>query len=432
METAVIESVYPLDFRQVDAEELGRCLKLRHSMEIIGMRRVGISNFLRFFLSHKETSTVYIKDDKKHLFIAVDLNDLVEREVYPFWTLTLKRIVDAVDQSEEINQEVKTRIQSLFLGSIQTQDLFMLIDSVRRALVTLVEHDIYPSLFFLRFDRMQEAFTVAFFDNLKGLRDAASEKVAYIFTSYRSLNDLYSAAKPSLSSLSQTYYFKPATHKDMAIIYSTYKKRYALLLTAKFEEELFTIVGGNVQYMQLAMIILNEMRNNKDVNGENLLNILINDERIILQSEELWESLTLDEKKVLMAVAKGDEVKHGMAKYLWDTGFISSVGSKVSIFSPLLTHYLLHNEKQEQQKADAVHLTRKENLLFELLRFSLGEICERDKIIEKVWPEYKEFGVSDWAIDRLVARVRVKLRKQKSQYEIVTVRTRGYKLSTVS
>jgi len=40
-----------------------------------------------------------------------------------------------------------------------------------------------------------------------------------------------------------------------------------------------------------------------------------------------------------------------------------------------------------------------------------------------------EFGVSDWAIDRLVARVRVKLPQQNSPYEIVTVRTRGYKLS---
>ena len=78
-----------------------------------------------------------------------------------------------------------------------------------------------------------------------------------------------------------------------------------------------------------------------------------------------------------------------------------------------------------------VHLTRKEHLLFTLLETHLGDICERDEIIEVVWPEYKEFGVSDWAIDRLVARVRVKLREQNSPYEIVTVRTRGYKLSTV-
>ena len=74
----------------------------------------------------------------------------------------------------------------------------------------------------------------------------------------------------------------------------------------------------------------------------------------------------------------------------------------------------------------------KENLLFELLKVQIGNICDRDTIISKVWPEYQEFGVSDWAIDRLVARVRVKLREQDSPYEIVTVRTRGYKMTTAT
>ena len=89
--------------------------------------------------------------------------------------------------------------------------------------------------------------------------------------------------------------------------------------------------------------------------------------------------------------------------------------------------------KTSKEGADAkeIHLTRKEHLLFSLLESQIGHICEREKIIEIAWPEYKEFGVSDWAIDRLVARVRVKLREQKSPYEIVTVRTRGYKLATV-
>jgi len=45
-----------------------------------------------------------------------------------------------------------------------------------------------------------------------------------------------------------------------------------------------------------------------------------------------------------------------------------------------------------------------------------------------VWPEVEGLGVSDWAIDRLVARVRSKLKKQKSKVRIVTVKTRGYKL----
>ncbi|MBI2012722.1 helix-turn-helix domain-containing protein [Candidatus Curtissbacteria bacterium] len=76
----------------------------------------------------------------------------------------------------------------------------------------------------------------------------------------------------------------------------------------------------------------------------------------------------------------------------------------------------------------AVELTKKENLLFNLLKEELDKICEREKIIETVWPESEELGVSDWTIDRLVARLREKLKRQKSKFSVVTVKTRGYKL----
>ena len=46
----IAESVYPVTFRKQDASALGSHLLLRHSVEIVGIKRVGISNFLRFFL----------------------------------------------------------------------------------------------------------------------------------------------------------------------------------------------------------------------------------------------------------------------------------------------------------------------------------------------------------------------------------------------
>jgi hypothetical protein len=233
-------------------------------------------------------------------------------------------------------------------------------------------------------------------------------------------------------------YIKPASEKDMENIYNSFQERYSLELPKELERSLFKLVAGNIQYLHLALIILNEKsakggsggKGEKIATEEKLLKALIADERITLESEELWESLTRDEKKVLLQVAnrrpltKEEELK---AAYLLDTGFI--VRGKV--FSLLLEHYLLHKTPEENKKAEKIHLTRKEHSLFTLLEAHLGDICEREEIIERVWPEYKEFGVSDWAIDRLVARVRVKLREQNSPYEIVTVRTRGYKLSTV-
>lgn len=430
MDQRVTEASYPLTFRQEEAKKLGEYIKQRQSVSLVGMKRVGISNFLRFFLNHKEVVGQYISSDHKYLFIPVDLNDLIEREIYPFWTLVLKRIVDASEDSE-LSEETKKKINALFLTSIQSQDLFLLIDSIRKALSLIAENDIYPTLFFLRFDRLKDAFNPSFFDNLEGLRDATNDRASYVFTSYRSLDSLFPEVKNRLSVFAQVMHVRPASEEDMAVIYDSYKKRYNFELTNDVEHALFKLVNGNVQYLQLALILLNEKKDLQITTKEKLLEVLLNDERITLESEELWESLSKEEKQVLLPVAKGEKVSTDdktKATYLWDTGFIQENSDKEIVFSPLLQHYLVGKDA-EDKKTQVVDLTRKEHLLFSLLESQIGEICEREKIIESVWPEYQEFGVSDWAIDRLVARVRVKLRQQNSPYEIVTVRTRGYKLS---
>ncbi|MBI2034503.1 MAG: helix-turn-helix domain-containing protein, partial [Candidatus Levybacteria bacterium] len=111
------------------------------------------------------------------------------------------------------------------------------------------------------------------------------------------------------------------------------------------------------------------------------------------------------------------------ACYLWDTGMVVQ-----TVFSPLLQHYLQHVSTQAEGENKNIYFSKKENTLFTLLQQNIDHICEREKIVEFVWPEYRELGVSDWAIDRLVARVRAKLKHQKSPHEIITIRTRGYKL----
>src|SRR3989344_5317273 len=139
MKTSVVEESYPISFRQEDAKRLGSLLKNRRSVVLVGMKRVGISNFLRFFLNHKDIKKTYI-GEQNHLFITVDLNDLVEREIFPFWILTFKRLSDFVDEKIE-DTVVKKRISQLFLDSIQSQDLFLTIDGIRKSLNLLSQND---------------------------------------------------------------------------------------------------------------------------------------------------------------------------------------------------------------------------------------------------------------------------------------------------
>ena len=434
MKSAVIETSYPLTFRRQEAEELGRHLKNRHSAVLIGMKKVGISNFLRFFLNNKDIAGTYIKDYKKHLFIPIDLNDLIECEVNPFWTLTLKRIVDCVDSSL-IEEKIKIKINNMFLESIQLQDLFYTIDSVKLALSIITEQGYVPTLFFLRFDRMKDSVTTEFFANLEGIK-ASNQQVAFVFTSYQPLKKLFPLALPKTSwtVFFKNIYIPPAKKDDVRIVLEAYKKRFGVSIPEDLKDYLFELVDGYMQYLQLALIFLHESKVQIKTREDIYLG-LGNDERINFQSEELWESLDKTHQEVILKVVNNERILPEEKKktiYLWNTGFIKTNNPKSNIFSQLFEDYVRQKRKTATVKDLSKEFSKKENLLVTFLKENKDKICEREEIIDVVWPEEEELGVSDWAIDKLVARVRNKLKLQKNNFEIQTIKTRGYKLIEVN
>lgn len=433
MDIAITEMQYPLDFREKDAKQLGTFLMHRQSVQLIGMKRVGISNFLRFFLYHKDIKRQYLPQDGKNLFIPVDLNDLIEREIFPFWRLTFKRIVDVVNASV-LDAKLKEKINNLFVTSIQSGDVFLTFDGVRTALVELVNASVYPTIFLLRFDRLKNAVNTEFLNNLQSLQDATNQKLAYVFTSYRELDVLVpnTFPKQTVGSFISTMYMKPSVNGDTDTMFDTIAEKYGLSVPPSLRRLIIDLSGGHAQYMQLSLVVLHEMSLRKKIVSEDDVVVAIeNDERIALQSEELWESLSRTEQDIARRIYEGKRVsadEREVGKYLWNSGFIVENKTLLSLFSPLLGSYVESLGKRKAEKQGTVEFSKKEHMLFELLKKFLGQIVDREKIVEIVWPEYKEYGVSDWSVDRLVARVRGKLKKM-GEMEIVTVRTRGYKLT---
>lgn len=432
MDANHIEATYPIGFRADDAQILGEHLRLRHSVELVGAKRVGISNFLRFFLNHPKAAETYINHGEKHLFIAVDLNDLVEVEIFPFWILTFQRLVDVLEQVR-LNEPEKEKIKGLFSDSIQSSEVFLTVDNLRKALGILVASDLLPTFFLLRFDRLETVVNGTFFNNLIGLKDSCAGKLAYVFTSFRALDEIAPKVFPRklLSVFSHPMYLKPAKAEDIRIIFEAFERGYNLEPSKTLEDEILRLCGGHIQFLHLALIVLNQKLKDQEVEAKELLEVLLSDERIVSQSEEIWDSLEESERKVLLAALKGkkftvSDKKEG--KYLWDTGLLGGVSGD-KIFSPIFERYL-GSATSGQKQSEKIELTKKENALYSFLLENEGEVCEREAIIEAVWPEIEDLGVSDWTIDRLVARLRVKLKDQESKYNIVTVKTRGYKLTS--
>jgi DNA-binding winged helix-turn-helix (wHTH) protein len=273
--------------------------------------------------------------------------------------------------------------------------------------------------------------TSELFDNLKGLKNASDYKLSYIFTSFREFKDLLPKVyeEKSMMYFTDTWYVKPALKEDMKAIIFAFEKQYGLTLSTQIKELITKLSGGHVQYLQICLIILFELSKKGVLKETDVESSIVSDERITLQSEELWDSLNTAEQEIVKKVVDGKKLsKHDfeIGKYVWDIGLLSDKVGTLHVFSPLFIPYA--KEVTTTNQTEVFEFTKKEMVLFQFLQERIGEVCEREKIIERVWPEYNEAGISDWSIDKLVARLREKISKQGNGYKIQTVRTRGYKL----
>jgi DNA-binding winged helix-turn-helix (wHTH) protein len=423
----IVEAKYPINFRENESEELGQHLRNNHSVEIYGMKRVGIGNFLNFFIHHPKINKTYVQQSKIRLFIPIDLNDLIEREIFPFWRLTFKRIVDIVEHLE-VDEEVKDEINDLFTKNIQIGDHFLTLDAIRKSLVLLTSAGFNPAIFFLRFDRLKNAVNEQFFNNLQSLNSATHNKLSFIFTSDRTLSEIAPDvfSKTELNAFTHKMCIKPANNKDMNIVLDSLAKQYDFTPTKQIRDQIINLSSGHIQYLRLCMIIINEL-NNKNKSKDDTKDIIMTDERIQLQSEEIIKQLSDNELNILekifkdKSISKSDKDKN---IYLWETGIIS----QEKIFSPFLKKYLKNYFSKKSSKKDDVHLTKKEHLLYTLLLENKDEITSREIIEKRVWPEYSNYGVSDWSIDRLISRLRKKIKILYPDVKIKTIRTRGFML----
>lgn len=414
---SVMESSYPSSFRSEDVERLVTHIRAHTNVVLIGMKRVGISNFLRFFLNHPAIRTQY-PGLASHIFITIDLRNLVELTPYAFWILTLKKISDTIT-SGVYTQEIKDESKTLFTQSIQLHDAFFTIEAIRKLLEHLVAFGPI-TLFFLRFDRLGNVLTPQFLSNLHGLTDLSGH-VNVILTSFRPLPSLHPTAITSsdLTDFLHDEYIKPASQDDALAILGSLLTRYQLALSPTTCKELITLTGGHMQLLHHC--VLHIQQHALDTT-HSLLEQFSQSESIALLCDEIVGSLNTDERHDLDEVTHTSSHSHPVQAYLRHTGIITA---KMTLWSPLFEHILLHHPTKITQQ----EFTKKELSLYTILKHHMGELVERETLISAVWPDEVEFGVSDWAIDRLVARVRRKLKLQKKAERIETVITRGYRLN---
>ncbi|MBI2641791.1 winged helix-turn-helix domain-containing protein, partial [Candidatus Roizmanbacteria bacterium] len=164
-------------------------------------------------------------------------------------------------------------------------------------------------------------------------------------------------------------------------------------------------------------------------------------EQMRFRLEQIAESLSKSEHRVLSKLIHGEKINDKIEKhsyhYLKKMRFISP-DDEITV--PLLERFLRENLPKISLELDEhklllngvnveTHFSKKEKKALKLLLEQKNHIVARDQIGKALWPVDTDEKYSDWAVDRMIARIRVKLKKLGMPKEMVkTVRNRGYML----
>lgn len=430
------EASFPLIFRSDDAKRFAAILKKRESVCLVAMKKVGISGFLRFFYYHPFARDTYLgKENEKLLFVFCDFNELFELTPHSLWTYLALCIAKSVREDARFLSIAHT-IEQLALQAAQITDAFRAYYTVKTMTEELCkdQESVSIVLILMRFDRLVPIGDSELFTSLQNLFDAVKFRLVFVTTSVRPLPDIFPRMSHWLEPhvLTHQQYIKPLTSGDRERLSSYFNltTRYDTTISARIRYEILTIGGGHTLLTRLAGIAWSALPEAVKKNSTFPIDDLVDDERIRLACNEIWHYLTNREREAVRMVVAGKRVMLAPKDYLFTTGIINAKEKSQKLFSPLFAAWVRKHTKRSTVST-STEFTHKEQALFHYLTTHRGELIRRDAIVTAVWPESTEnpdLVPSDWAIDRLISRLRKKIRERNDSVAIITVRGKGYKL----
>jgi len=180
-------------------------------------------------------------------------------------------------------------------------------------------------------------------------------------------------------------------------------------------------------------------------------------ESINTRLEQIIHNLSNIEKQTLINISvNNDAIDQLSLKFLENTGFITKGNLKYEVFSPILKEFLQTQKAQDLSKHKLsnanhrkTHIYSIDHIKMELCKygkptgiiFSKSEfevldylvknsnsVVSREKIAEVMWKDLSFEKYSDWAIDKMISRIREKFEEnsKKPQF-LITLRSIGFK-----
>ena len=364
---------YPQDYRAREVEKIINSAGAGESVAVVGLSGSGKSNLLGFIANRRSASVSQPGETQGIRFLLVDCNRMAGAAAHDFYRLVLKTV--QADAPAAGNDDV--------LGALEIALGTALAGSGRLCLLL---------------DRFDALTGLAAFPqiagNLRALRDLYKYRLSYVIALRRPLDPHTELAELFFG---RTLWLGPLERSDA--FWSARRDLQRMTNRPGEEKTLAKLVELSWGYPALL--------------------------RAVCEAYAQGASLSAAEMRAHPAI------RRRVDEFWADEPQEDDLHQSRLSGQPLLQSAPEKGTRLQVQAAgfDPASLTAKENLLLEYLQAHPGAVCEKDDLVQAVWPEDVIFtqGVRDESLAQLVRRLRVKIEPDPGEPKhIQTVPGRGY------
>lgn len=282
-------------------------------------------------------------------------------------------------------------------------------------------------------------FSNNFFQNLYSLYQINRRKVHFVFVNSSNVLDssvLLSYGQFAKLLLQNIIYFPILSQEDAKVVASRINRGYGLGVS--LVNMLVGLTGGHPSLIYHSLSLLNK---NPGLITRDIVQLLIGQPEIKLIFKDIWDSFSVEEQRLLLALESDYSLSKNACVYLSKMNYVKK-GKKICLFSPIFKTFveglkngepmIIIDKENEQVLVKSLFakekITTNEYVLLATLLKTPNKVVSRDQISEVLWGDKACEKYSDWAIDQTIFQLRKKLNGVGVHpRNIQTIKGQGYR-----
>jgi DNA-binding winged helix-turn-helix (wHTH) protein len=442
-------------FRLDETQRLFSIIRAGESASVIGVSGMGKSNLFNQLQDPKTQKLLTGNGGQDFYIIRVNchyLPNLEDRSIYSLILEQLENIIISAPKNPIDNSTITAitkchdGLLDAYNDSLKVQRYFKL--AVRSVLEAKDKHLV---LLLDQFDGIFRDADSMLFMNLRGLREAYKYRISFItFTRdmLPRISELDNGREEFYELLeSNIIWLKPYNEEDACKLLEKISVRNQVNIEDSLKPILTNLTGCHAGLLREALLSLARNKQNfSQQDEEAILRVLLQAHSISIECKKIWNSLSVEEKKLLSAVVQGRDsnIQDTLLELLVQKGLLIICDNEYKIFSRIFLEYIKRQEPawenhiflDEARQSIWVlgqpkpALTAQEFRLFKFLYNRSGEVVLKDELVEAGWPNSRG-GVSDEALMVAMSRLRKKLEPDPDNPRFIeNIREQGYRLNT--